>query len=251
MEPKTAKRVLLRPGKKENFYPCSGEQGCPSVHDGVPPASPPASTRSVTALALVVVLVAAGLHATWNLCAKRAGGGLPFVWLVLTAMSFTPVSYVAPTREGSIVIGACFGARDVLRRNRARARLRVAPRSARRASPPMKSRIFFAVILIAAFAAFYFGTIRPAMTPLPLQSRPPIATRPTPSIPPSVIDHFEKMVLPPLRIPAPAIVSVHLEQLVLKMEIPITNEGVIDLPLNLPGEKPSSPVPEIPNHLLK
>jgi len=36
----------------------------------------------VTALALLLVLVAAVLHATWNLCAKRAGGGLPFVWLV-------------------------------------------------------------------------------------------------------------------------------------------------------------------------
>jgi len=28
------------------------------------------------------VLGAAVLHTTWNLCAKRAGGGLPFVWLV-------------------------------------------------------------------------------------------------------------------------------------------------------------------------
>src|SRR4051812_24080741 len=36
----------------------------------------------MTAFALVLVLIAAGLHATWNLCAKRAGGGLPFVWLV-------------------------------------------------------------------------------------------------------------------------------------------------------------------------
>lgn len=36
----------------------------------------------MTALALVLVLVAAVLHASWNLCAKRAGGGLPFVWLV-------------------------------------------------------------------------------------------------------------------------------------------------------------------------
>jgi drug/metabolite transporter (DMT)-like permease len=36
----------------------------------------------MTAFALVLVLVAAGLHATWNLCAKRAGGGLPFVWVV-------------------------------------------------------------------------------------------------------------------------------------------------------------------------
>jgi drug/metabolite transporter (DMT)-like permease len=36
----------------------------------------------MTTLALVLVLIAAGLHATWNLCAKRAGGGLPFVWAV-------------------------------------------------------------------------------------------------------------------------------------------------------------------------
>jgi len=31
--------------------------------------------------------------------------------LVLTAMSFTPVSYVAPAREVSILIGAFFGAK--------------------------------------------------------------------------------------------------------------------------------------------
>lgn len=36
----------------------------------------------MTALALTLVLAAAVLHATWNLCAKRAGGGLPFVWVV-------------------------------------------------------------------------------------------------------------------------------------------------------------------------
>lgn len=36
----------------------------------------------MTAFALTLVLVAAVLHATWNLCAKKAGGGLPFVWLV-------------------------------------------------------------------------------------------------------------------------------------------------------------------------
>jgi len=35
----------------------------------------------MTAFALALLLVAATLHATWNLCAKRAGGGLPFVWL--------------------------------------------------------------------------------------------------------------------------------------------------------------------------
>lgn len=36
----------------------------------------------MTAFALTLVLIAAVLHATWNLCAKKAGGGLPFVWLV-------------------------------------------------------------------------------------------------------------------------------------------------------------------------
>ena len=36
----------------------------------------------MTAFALLLVLIAAVLHATWNYCAKRAGGGLPFVWMV-------------------------------------------------------------------------------------------------------------------------------------------------------------------------
>jgi len=36
----------------------------------------------MTAFALTLVLIAAVLHATWNLCAKRAGGGPPFVWVV-------------------------------------------------------------------------------------------------------------------------------------------------------------------------
>ncbi len=36
----------------------------------------------MTAFSLLLVLGAAGLHATWNLCAKKAGGGLPFVYLV-------------------------------------------------------------------------------------------------------------------------------------------------------------------------
>ncbi|MGH7996325.1 MAG: EamA family transporter [Opitutaceae bacterium] len=36
----------------------------------------------MTTLALALVLIAAGLHATWNLCSKKSGGGLPFVNLV-------------------------------------------------------------------------------------------------------------------------------------------------------------------------
>lgn len=42
--------------------------------------------------------------------------------LILTAMSFTPVSYVAPAREVSILIGTLFGAR-LLRESEARRRL--------------------------------------------------------------------------------------------------------------------------------
>src|SRR6478736_8287549 len=35
----------------------------------------------MSAFALTLVLIAAFTHATWNLAAKRSGGGLPFVWL--------------------------------------------------------------------------------------------------------------------------------------------------------------------------
>ena len=47
----------------------------------------------MTAAALALVLIAAVLHATWNFCAKRAGGGLPFVWVVGAIIStlYVPV----------------------------------------------------------------------------------------------------------------------------------------------------------------
>ena len=50
----------------------------------------------MTALALAVILVAAALHATWNLAAKRAAGGLPFVWVsgVLSLAPWTPVTVI-------------------------------------------------------------------------------------------------------------------------------------------------------------
>ena len=46
----------------------------------------------MTTLALILVLAAAVLHATWNLCAKRAASGLPFVWVtgVLSFALWTP-----------------------------------------------------------------------------------------------------------------------------------------------------------------
>ena len=50
----------------------------------------------MTAFALLLVLIAAVLHATWNYCAKRAGGGLPFVWLVgsIICTAYVPVVLV-------------------------------------------------------------------------------------------------------------------------------------------------------------
>lgn len=47
----------------------------------------------MTSFALLLILIAAVLHATWNLCAKRAGGGLPFVWIVgaIICAGYVPV----------------------------------------------------------------------------------------------------------------------------------------------------------------
>jgi drug/metabolite transporter (DMT)-like permease len=51
----------------------------------------------VTILALGLVLGSAVLHATWNLAAKRSGGGLGFIWLftVLSVVIYAPVALVA------------------------------------------------------------------------------------------------------------------------------------------------------------
>ena len=47
----------------------------------------------MTSLALILLLIAAVLHATWNYWAKRAGGGLPFVYLVglMIVAGYVPV----------------------------------------------------------------------------------------------------------------------------------------------------------------
>lgn len=66
----------------------------------------------MSALALTLVLVSAVLHATWNLLAKRAAGGVGFVWLfsVATIVFYGPpaVTFVllsAPT-FGPVHLGA-------------------------------------------------------------------------------------------------------------------------------------------------
>lgn len=50
----------------------------------------------MTLVALSLVLTAAVLHATWNYCAKRAGGGLPFVYVVgaIIGVLYVPVLLV-------------------------------------------------------------------------------------------------------------------------------------------------------------
>jgi drug/metabolite transporter (DMT)-like permease len=51
----------------------------------------------VTAFALGLVLLSAVFHATWNLFAKRAGGGAVFVWLsdVISTVVYLPLAVVA------------------------------------------------------------------------------------------------------------------------------------------------------------
>ncbi len=48
----------------------------------------------MTLFALVLVLAAAVMHATWNLLAKRAGGGAAFVWLfgALSSVIYAPLA---------------------------------------------------------------------------------------------------------------------------------------------------------------
>ncbi len=50
----------------------------------------------MTLLAIVLVAASAVLHATWNLFAKRVGGGIPFVWLfsTLATIVYAPVLMV-------------------------------------------------------------------------------------------------------------------------------------------------------------
>jgi drug/metabolite transporter (DMT)-like permease len=49
----------------------------------------------MTALALTLILVAAGIHATWNFLLKRSGGGTVFVWLfaTLATVIYAPLAF--------------------------------------------------------------------------------------------------------------------------------------------------------------
>lgn len=65
----------------------------------------------MTALALTLILLSAVLHATWNLAAKRAASGLPFVWAagVLSLVLWTPLALIAWWREPQAISGAGLG----------------------------------------------------------------------------------------------------------------------------------------------
>lgn len=70
----------------------------------------------MSALALGIVLVAAFIHATWNLAAKRSGGGLPFVWMtgLVSLCFYIPLSIgyvlwkspVIPASAWLVIVGS-------------------------------------------------------------------------------------------------------------------------------------------------
>jgi len=61
----------------------------------------------VPAAALVLVLLAAGAHAAWNVLAKTASGGAAFVWLFTAAATviYVPVVAVAMAIDPAPVDG--------------------------------------------------------------------------------------------------------------------------------------------------
>jgi drug/metabolite transporter (DMT)-like permease len=65
----------------------------------------------VTAFALALVLASAFAHATWNFFAKRASGGVPFLWLALTLA----IPLYAPIAVAAFVItGPTIGPLELL-----------------------------------------------------------------------------------------------------------------------------------------
>src|SRR4051812_5195721 len=84
--------MFPRPGPSLKVSPPSGRvaRGGRTRHD-----------RTMTPAALVLVLVAAVLHALWNLLAKRAGGGAVLVWLygTVSAVLLTPCAVLILVRR--------------------------------------------------------------------------------------------------------------------------------------------------------
>ena len=101
----------------------------------------------------------------------------------------------------------------------------------------MKSRLIWGAILLAAFAAFYYVTIRPAVTPMPSRSPAPAADRmplsnPRPSFP--MPKELRTATIPIPVFPTPPEVKFHVKPPALKMEIPIQHAATIDFSIGAP-----------------
>ncbi len=101
----------------------------------------------------------------------------------------------------------------------------------------MKSRLIWGAVLLAAFAAFYYVTIRPAITPMPERSRGPVGGR-TPLVPerPSFAlpESMLNATIPTPVFPTPPEVKFRVEPPALKMEVPIQNGATIDFSIGAP-----------------
>lgn len=102
----------------------------------------------------------------------------------------------------------------------------------------MKSRLIWGAVLFAAFAAFYYVTIRPALTPAPERPHGPVGAR-TPLVPqhrPS-FDLPESVLnasIPTPVFPTPPEVKFRVEPPALKMEVPIQDGATIDFSIGAP-----------------
>jgi hypothetical protein len=101
----------------------------------------------------------------------------------------------------------------------------------------MKSRLIWGAILLAAFAAFYYVTIRPAVTPLPERPRgsvgnrtPLVPERPSFTLPESMLN----ATIPTPVFPTPREVNIRVEPPTLKMEVPIQDGATIDFSIGAP-----------------
>ena len=69
------------------------------------------TTTLMTFGALILILAAAFIHASWNLFNKRASGHVTFTWLVavLSAIFYTPLAlgvlYVTQLKIGAVELG--------------------------------------------------------------------------------------------------------------------------------------------------
>jgi hypothetical protein len=101
----------------------------------------------------------------------------------------------------------------------------------------MKSRLFWGAVLLVAFAAFYYVTIRPALTPVPERPRggganrtPLVPSRPGIALPESMLN----ATIPTPVFPTPAPVKVRVDPPALKMEVPIQDGATIDFSIGAP-----------------